>query len=153
MKLICVLLTTFALGATPAFSNPPPPRAKNIPECELVKTKDGREMCAYTLEQWISVLKADSLISHHYVMIGKLEEKVTLLEGQKIDFQKQIRALTDNNKLLIQGNDKLRADFLALDKKYQYERVKPRWGSPVAWTVAAVSTAVLAGFVLKETLD
>lgn len=153
MKLICVLLTTFALGATPAFSNPPPPRAKNIPECELVKTTDGREMCAYTLEQWISVLKADSLISHHYVMLGKLEEKVAILEGQKIDFQKQISALTANNKLLITSNDKLRTDLIETDRKYQNERVRPRWGSPLAWTVAAVSTAVLAGFVLEKALD
>lgn len=153
MKLICVLLTLSVLGATPAFANPPPPRAKNLPECELVKTTDGREMCAYTLEQWISVLKADALISHQYVIIGKLEEKVEVLTEQQIDFRKQIAALAANEQLLIDHNNKLTQDLIDLDKKYQYERVKPRWGSPLAWTLAGVSTAVLAGFVLHEALD
>ncbi len=81
------------------------------------------------------------------------DQKIGLLEGQKIDFQKQIEALTANNKLLITSNDKLRTDLIETDRKYQNERVKPRWGSPVAWTIAAVSVAVLAGFVTQEALD
>jgi len=146
-------LTLSVLGGTPAFANPPPPRAKNIPECKLVTTKDGRELCAYELDEWVAVLKADALISHQYVILGKLEERVEILEEQKIDFQKQIAALTSNEALLIERNNKITQDLIDLDKKYQEERVRPRWGSPLAWTAAAVSTAVLAGFLIRDAVD
>lgn len=153
MKLIYVLLTTFALGVTPAFSNPPPPTAQNIPECELIKTTDGREMCAYELEDWVSVLKADALITHQQIMMGKQEERIEILEEMRIDFKVQIAASAANQGLLITRSDKLTQDLIDLDKKYQNERVRPRWGSPLAWTVAAVSTSVLVGFVVRDLVD
>jgi hypothetical protein len=153
MKLTFALLIAFVLGGTPAFANPPPPTAQNIPECELVKTTDGREMCAYELEDWISVLKADALITHQQIMMGKDEERISILEEIRIDLKIQLTASTANQTLLITNNDKITHELIDLDKKYQNERVRPRWGSPLAWTVAAVSTAVLAGFVVRDLTD
>jgi len=161
MKLIYVLLTTFALGVTPALADDPdePTEAELvqnpnfIPKCSLVKTKDGREMCAYELDEWISVLRIDALVGAQQRMLDQLHGKIEVLEEQQMDFRKQVAALTDNNKLLITSNDKLTKDLIDLDKKYQYERVKPRWGTTVSWGIAAASASILAGFVIRDALD
>ena len=54
--------------------------------------------------------------------------------------------------VLVGRVDKLTGDFIALDKKYQDERVKPRIGSPVAWSITAAVAALAGGYILKDRL-
>jgi len=141
-----VLSIAFVLGGTPAFADGYEP--KIVPKCKL-----AGDFCGYTLGEWKLVLKVDAELVSARVQLKLQDQKVTLLEEQKKDLLRQAEAISASNDLLIASNDKLRTDLIALDKKYQDERVRPRWGSPLAWTAAAVSTSVLAGFLVSELID
>ena len=58
----------------------------------------------------------------------------------------------DTKEVLVERNNKLTKDLIETDRKYQLERVKPRWGNPVAWSVAAVAAALLVGYVANDKL-
>jgi len=153
MRLICVLSVAFALGATPALADDEPKyEAQLVPECKVYKA-DGKEICGYTLEEWKAVLEVDRKM----VLDKKLledEKKRTAALGLQVDsLKEQVAIYASNQETLVDRNTQLTKDLIDTDKKYQNERVKPRWGSPLAWTVAAVSTSVLAGIVVKEVLD
>ena len=150
MKLICVLLTVFALGATPAYADDLLP--KTFPSCELKKV-GGEELCAYDLDTWKLVLKSDAELVHLRIKVKKELEKSAELALQVDALQSQVDKLSATKDLLVERNDKLVKDIIKIDKKYQDERVKPQWGSPVAWTVAAVAAAVLGGFVINDALN
>jgi hypothetical protein len=153
MKLICALSIVFALGATPAFADEPTYEPVHLPKCTLYKTADGQEVCGYTLEQWKGALRVDAELVHCKAELKKEKERSAYLAQQKTALQGQVSVYADSQKTLVDRNNQLTKDLIDLDKKYQYERVKPRWGSPVAWTVAAVATSVLAGFVVHDLID
>jgi len=146
-----VLSIAFVLGATPAFADPIEP--KIVPKCSLVKAADGSEVCAYTLEEWKLVLKADAELFSNRTLLAKEKERTTSLTLQVNDLKSQVGVCLDSQKLLIERDNKLTQDLIDLDWKYQKERVKPKWGSPLAWSLAAVSTSILAGFLVKGWLD
>jgi len=152
MKLIYVLSIAFVLGATPALADPPV-ELKVLPKCNLHWIHGGMQGCVYTLAQWKLVLKADAELFSKRILLDKEKERSAILEEQKIDLHKQVKLYTTNQDLLLVRNNKLTQDLIDLDKKYQNERVKPRWGSPIAWTVAAVSTGLLVGLLVEKSLD
>ena len=66
-------------------------------------------------------------------------------------------AAFDAMKSAVGALERRNADLLALtiekDRLYQNERVKPRWGSPFAWTTAAALGAILVGYVGHDLLS
>jgi hypothetical protein len=142
---------------TPAFAddevpNHNVPKMEIIPHCDLKQV--GNEMlCTYSLEKWKLVLKADVELVSKRKLLAKEKERSAALTLQVDGLKSQVGVYANSQKLLVERNNKLTQDLIDLDKKYQNERVKPRWGSPLAWTVAAVSTSVLAGFILKDVFD
>ena len=152
MKLICALSIALILGTTPAFAEPKY-EAKLIPKCKVYKTADSGEICGYTLDEWQGVLRVDAEFVVTKYKLKKEEERSANLTAQVETLHGQVGVYAETQKILVARSDKLTVDLIALDKKYQNERVKPRWGSPVAWSLAAVSTAVLAGFLVRPLLD
>ncbi|MBW2691046.1 MAG: hypothetical protein JRE57_00250 [Deltaproteobacteria bacterium] len=152
MKLICALSIALVLGATPAFAEPKY-EAKIIPKCTVYKTVGSGEICGYTLDEWKGVLVVDA---EFVVTKSKLKKELarSAILALQVDLVSgQLEVYASSQKALVAQTDKLTKDLIDLDKKYQDERVKPRWGSPVAWSLAAVSTAVLAGFLVRPLLD
>lgn len=154
MKLICVLLTAFALGATPAYADSPPKyEVQIVPKCKLVKDAFGVQVCAYTLKEWQEVSRFDAELVSKRRLLSYTDMRFDAIVNQKTLLIEQIKACSANQALLIKREDKLVADIIAKDKELQYERVKPRWGNPVAWTVAAVSAVLLVGYVGRDVLN
>jgi hypothetical protein len=50
-------------------------------------------------------------------------------------------------------NTELTRQLIETDRKYQKERVKPRWGNPLAWGLAASLGAGLLGVLGHELID
>lgn len=126
----------------------------NVPACKMYKTTAGKEVCGYeNLEDWKRVLEADAELTHVRNQLKNEKALVDAVSKQRDLLISQVAKYMDSQLALTTHADKLTQDMIALDKKYQDERVKPRWGSPVAWTIAAVSTSILAGFVISSALD
>jgi hypothetical protein len=122
-----------------------------IPHCEMRQI--GNEIiCDYTIERWKEVLKADVELVYLRGRVKKEQQRSAELTLQNSALQGQVDAHEDTKGILVERNDKLVKDILDIDKKYQLERVKPRWGSPVAWTVAATAAALLIGYVANDKL-
>ena len=111
------------------------------------------EVCGYaSLDDYKKVLEADSELFYNREEL-RLERLRTVDLTKQVGFlQGQVDVLTRTQAVLLEADRKLTNDLIVLDKKYQDERVKPRWGTPVAWGVAGVSLAVLAGVLLAGVL-
>lgn len=79
--------------------------------------------------------------------------KTTELTTQVVSLRDQISVYGESQKMLVGRVDQLTSEIIDVDKKYQFERVKPRWGSPLAWTIAAVSTSLLVGYIANDALN
>lgn len=117
----------------------------------LVATPDGAE--APGMEQWRQVLRADAELVEKREQVRLLTEKSDLLLGQAQDLLAAFDAMKRAVGALENRNAELLRDLIAKDKLYQEERVKPRWGSPFAWTTAAALAAVLVGYVGHDLLS
>jgi hypothetical protein len=155
MKLIYALSIAFVLGATPALADDPSKyEPKILPKCKLVKAADGTSVCAYTLEVWVKkVLPVDAELVSKRNLLELEQQKTSLLGEQKTSLIEQVRIYAESQGILMVRTVKLTKDVIDLDKKYQNERVRSGWGSPLAWTAAAVSTAILAGYVIANATD
>lgn len=111
-------------------------------------------ICGYSnIDDWMSVLEVDAELVHQRVVAKKEAARSTSLVLQVTSLQDQVAIYTQRQAVLVARADKLSSDLIVLDKKYQLERVKPMWGSPVAWTVAAISTSLLAGVLVARVID
>lgn len=125
-----------------------------IPKCDIYTLRGGAEVCGFEATVWFGqVLTVDAKLVHTLEQLKNESARSVELSSQVESLQGQLRLMGENNVKLKAYAAKQTDELIALDKKYQDERVKPRWGNPLAWTVAAVSTAVLAGFVIKEFAD
>lgn len=125
---------------------------KNLPRCTVSTLKSGKTACAYTLEQVKAVYDADSRLTecvkvseltkkklfNTESIVSKLKKQVTLSSGSVTALEKRQKELT---KLL-----------LKTDLALQRERVKPRWGSYIAWGVTVAVSAAFAGYVIADRL-
>lgn len=152
MRLICALSIAFVLGGTPAFADDPY-EPQHIPKCSLYETKSGEEVCGYNLDEWKAALVADAELTTTKSRLKKEQERSIELAKQVSLLQDQFNACSDSQKVLTARHEKLTKDLIDLDKKYQYERVKPRLGPKLPWAVAGLSVAVLTGFIVKAKLD
>ena len=131
-----------------------------IPKCEVFNV-GSIEVCGYQYkglpnpmdEDWNKVLAADAELFH-------LREKIKNEERRSAALAQQVRLLTSQGKIyaesqvvLVTRVDELTKDIIGMNLKYENERAKPRIGSPIAWTVAAVSASILVGFIVKDRLD
>lgn len=124
-----------------------------VPQCTVYKTKLDLQVCGYSdVSDWKLVLEADSELFSLRERLKKKDEQlqnltlqVTNLEGQVTAYVKSVDALKERNAALTK-------QLIDLDKDYQQERVKPRWGDPLAWGIAGVSLSVLAGVLLAQTI-
>jgi hypothetical protein len=116
----------------------------------LVATPDGAE--AAGMEQWRDVLRADAELVATRESVRLLTQKADLLFGQTQDLLAAFTAMKTAVAALEGRNAQLMRDLIEKDRLYQNERVKPRFGSPLAWTTAAVLGAVLAGYLGHDLL-
>lgn len=127
---------------------------KNFLPCKVYRLADGRDVCGFLdIGDWKKVLGADAELEHVRNQLKNEQARSAALAEQKSLMLGELSAFSSSQATLVAHSEKLTRDLIALDKKYQTERVKPRFGSPVAWTIAAVSTAILAGFVISSALD
>jgi hypothetical protein len=106
-------------------------------------------VCGYlNIEDWKLVLKADAELVHARVQLRNEGERIALLTLQLSELKGQVATYANSQSILVQRNGELTKQLLDLDLKYQQERVKPTWGSPLAWTIAGVSTSILAGVLI-----
>lgn len=149
------LSIAFVLGVTSIQAQADDPyQPVNLPACKVFKTTAGKEVCGFeNIDDWKAILHVDAELTHVRAQLQAVAVRTLDLE-KKIDLlNTQISAYAQNQLVLSQRDDKLTKELIDLDKKYQDERVKPRWGNPVAWTIAGVSTAILAGFVINSALN
>lgn len=155
MRLICVLLTVFVLGVTPAFAEDDVKlevEVLTVNDCEMIPHK-GKDLCGLTLDEWKRVLQTNRTLEHKNKLLYAEHQKSFLLEQQGILLKQQLEASQANEQLLIVHTKKLTTDIIALDKKYQNERVKFRLGDKWAWTVSAVSASILLGVLADKAFD
>ena len=121
---------------------------KVVPSCKVYKTTTG-EVCGFlNIEDWKLVLKADAELVHSRIQLKNEGERAALLTLQLTELKGQVATYANSQSILVQQSVALTKQLLDLDLKYQQERVKPTWGSPLAWTIAGVSTSILAGVLI-----
>jgi len=141
MRLIYALSIVFALGVTSAHADGYTPQA--VPPCTLFQTPAG-EVCGYlNIEDWKLVLKADAELVHLRVRVKNDSDRAVVLDLQIAEMHRQNSIYAGSQTILLERNTTLSKQLLDLDLKYQQERVKPAWGSTLAWSVAGVSLAML----------
>lgn len=129
-------------------------RPSNFPNCTKYLIAVGGLVCGYeNIEDWKTVLRADAELTDLRERLKSEQQRSALLTEQLDQAVKEAVARAGAESVLKTQNTKLTNDLIALDEKYQKERVKPTWGSPVAWTIAGVSTAMLAGILLIKIVD
>lgn len=149
------LSIVFVLGMMLALSRPASADNKptNFPDCVKHELSNGAMICGFTnLDDWKKVLKADVELTAKKKLLDLERRKSAQLAAQLIDYMGQLKAYQEIVSIQKDRNIELTKDVLDTDRKYQLERVKPRWGSAAAWTTAAVLAAVLSGFVANDVL-
>lgn len=155
-----LLFVAFVVGMAPTSATADDYTPQIIPKCEIYTVGD-LEICGYRYkglpdpadEDWNKVLAADAELVHSREGLKNEERRSAALAQQIRLLTTQNKTYAESQSLLVARTDKLTKDVIAMNLKYENERAKPRLGSPVAWTVAAVVTAVLIGFVVKDRLD
>lgn len=126
---------------------------KVIPACKVYKTTAG-DVCGYlNIEDWKTVLRVDAEVVHLREQLRIEAERNAALTIQLTELKGQIATYANSQSILVQRNTDLTNQLLDLDLKYQKERAKPSWGSPIAWTIAGVSTSLLAGVLIASALN
>jgi hypothetical protein len=111
-------------------------------------------VCGYiNLEDWKTVLKVDAEVVHLREQLRIEAERSAALALQLTELKSQVDTYAHSQSILVHRADDLTKKLLDLDLKCQQERVKPSWRSPLAWTIAGVSTSVLAGVLLAGVLN
>jgi hypothetical protein len=145
-------LIVCAVGMAPTSARADEPyEPKVIPKCAIYRV-GTIDICGFTFEEWKKVLEADAELVHVRAELKNEERRSAGLALQVEALQEQVETYAKSQAVLIARNEKLLTDQIALDKKYQDERVKPRLGSPVAWSITTIAVAVLGGFVLRAKL-
>ena len=128
-----------------------PYEPKVIPKCSVYKV-GGVDICGFTFEEWKKVLEADAELIHVRTELKNEERRSASLALQVETLQDQVDVYAKSQVLLVEREAKLTKDLIECDRKYQNERVKPRLGSPVAWTITTVAVAAFGGYLLSAKL-
>jgi hypothetical protein len=126
---------------------------KAVPSCKVYKTTAG-DVCGFlNIEDWKTILKVDAELVHLREKLRIEEARSASLTLQLTELRGQVATYANSQSILVQRSSELTKQLLDLDLKYQQERVKPSWGSPLAWTIAGVSTSILAGVLISNVLN
>jgi len=138
--------------STPALADPVY-QPQTLPACKVYKTAAG-DVCGYLdIEDWKLVLGSDAELVHSRIQLKIDADLTATMNLQLTELKGQVSTYAGSQSILVQRNSDLTKQLLDLDLKYQQERVKPTWGSPVAWTIAGVSTSILAGVLIASLLN
>lgn len=148
-----MLSIVFVLGATSIQARADDVyKPQIVPTCKVYKTSAG-DVCGFLdIEDWKSILKADAELVHSRIQLKNEGDRFATLTLQLTELKGQVDVYANSQSILVQRNTDLSKQLIDLDLKYQQERVKPSWGSPIAWTIAGVSTSILVGFIAARYL-
>jgi hypothetical protein len=126
---------------------------KIIPQC-LKYEITGVPICGYkNIEDVRSLYTLDAELELRRDVERLEKDKITELESQVANLRAAHESILRAGDMLKARNVELTEQLIETDRKFQKERVKPRWGNPLAWTLSAVLAAGLAGFIGHELLD
>lgn len=135
LGVICVGLSSLA----PAIAEP-------LPECQVYTTAAGVEVCGFaSIEDVKAIRLAAAELQYLREQSRLLALKVAELETQTISLRVALDAQRTATEIVRRRNVELTTLAIETDRRLQLERVKPRWGTPLAWGTAAVLGAVLLG--------
>jgi hypothetical protein len=153
-SIVCAGLICLATGsARGQDAGPEPYTPKIIPACKVATLATGVEMCGYTsIDDVRAVYRADNELVKRRIEVELLTDKTLLLSTMIKSYQ----TVVEQNKIAItalkERNKDLLAEALKKNELYEKERVKPRWGNPIAWTTAVVLGAALLGYIAADQL-
>lgn len=126
---------------------------KEIPRCTILEIEPGITRCTYSLEQVRSLYRADSELSKLKEETGLKNQKI-ILQEDIIEWQQgQLSLSAKNNVLFHERMNTLTALYIKTDKRLQQELARPRWGSYVAWGVAAAAITLFTGYVVADQIS
>ena len=143
------LILGIMLLSTPVIAQPKYV-PKIIPKCIVVELKAGGKGCVYTLPQVKKLYDLDSELNALRVT-DKLSQQKLKLQGSIIT--KMTKQLELSHKSLQTVQDRLKEmtrQLIETDRKYQLERVKPRWGSYLSWGIVVAVTAAFTSYVVAD---
>lgn len=109
-----------------------------IPPCTRYVLLAGGEVCGYRdLEDWRTVARADAELVACRAAEEPEAKRADLLASQAADLRLALEAERRAGEIQEADRTRLRDELIALDRKYQAERVKPRVGGRLGWVVAA----------------
>lgn len=124
---------------------------KHIPPCTRVEVQGGEQVCIYTLADFRDKLATvDFDLQECTDRKDILEFQKTWLVEQRRLLREQLAFEVDSRKLYEDRSRELTDELIAKDEELQRERSKPRVGSTLAWTIAAISSSVLVGYIVAD---
>jgi len=121
-----------------------------IPSCTIMNIKPGEKGCVYSLEQVKELYKADAELSAARKEIPLLQQKEALQRSVISKMDEQLKLSLLNVKLFKDRNQELTEKLISTDKELQYEKVKPRWGSYIAWGTVAIVASAFTGYIIAD---
>lgn len=119
-----------------------------VPECKVYKVNQHLEVCGYaTIEEVRALYEADAELYGTRKKMFSVDLKLKVQEEQIADLRIAVGEFKEAIAVVDARNAKLTKELIETDRKYQNERVKPKWGNPLAWGSTAVLGALLVGFV------
>lgn len=119
----------------------------------VAKDIDGYRHQCLNFDEFTLLLEFEANMVECEMETDLKTEKIELLDLQVTE----LKLVTDLQKLTVDAmkveNERLFGLWKDENKKRHLAENKPHWGSWVGWTVAGVSTAVLAGFIIQDQLS
>lgn len=127
-----------------------PYQVQIVPACTRYVLLAGGEVCGYRdIEDWRTVARADAELVACRAQEEPERRRADLMAAQVADLRLAVEAERRAGEIQEADRSRLRADLIALDRKYQDERVKPRVGGGAAW---AVSAGLAVGLAVATTI-
>jgi hypothetical protein len=151
-KTAITLLALLGLTCRPAAADEI--KLEILPQCLKYTVPNVGLVCGYKNLADVQLLYTlDAELELHRDVKRLEKAKIHELENQII----HLRAAEDARKraadLLKDRNQELVQQLIDTDRRLQKERVKPRWGNPLAWTLSAVLAASLSTVLVVVALE
>lgn len=117
------------------------------------KIIDGYRHQCLNFDEFTLLLEFEASMVECEMETDLKDEKIELLELQITDLKIITQLQKQTGDAMKVENDRLFGLWKDENKKRHLAENKPHWGSWMGWTVAGVSTAVLAGFIIKDQLS
>jgi len=152
MQSIVLLGLTFLAASSARADQPYEP--KTFPPCQVFTLADGREVCGWlSIDDVRTAYRADAeLVQCRETTVAHIK-MVEALKIEAFELRAALVVEEQSKTLVVDRNKELTTDLIEMNRKYEHERARPRWGSPTAWTTAAVLGAVLVGYVGADLIN